>query len=304
MNARPFTYFWLQIATFAVPPTAWAITALVEVATPESDPAASLRDRYAALSEQLEQSPLQKGLYLESVENSRASRGDIYAIVDYSIATVSDSLAKPENWCEALILHINVKYCHAAMRGDRTILSVAIGKKIDQPLSETYRVEFAYSVTSLGVDYLKVDLDARKGPLGTRNYHIELESTGLDGERAFLHIRYSYTYGFMARFAMRVYLATSGHGKVGFTRIGSGNSAPPHFIGGVRGALERNIMRYYLAIDAYLGALAAPTPQRFEESLERWFTATERYAVQLHEVDHDTYVTMKRREYLRQQTPP
>ena len=68
------------------------------------------------------------------------------------------------------------------------------------------------------------------------------------------HIRYSYTYGFMVRFAMRVYLATSGHGKVGFTMISSGNSTPPHSIGGVRGALERNIMRCYLAIDAYLGA--------------------------------------------------
>ena len=271
---------------------------------PESDPAAPLRDRYVALSEQLEQSPLQPGLYLESVESSRASEGDVYAIVDYSFASVSDSLASPANWCEALILHINVKYCHAVQRGERTVLSVAIGKKIDQPLSETYRVEFAYSVTSLGEDYMKVDLDARKGPLGTRNYRIELESTALDGERAFLHIRYSYTYGFMARFAMRVYLATSGHGKVGFTMISSGNSTPPHFIGGVRGALERNIMRYYLAIDAYLGALAAPAPQQFEESLERWFMATERYAVQLHEVDHDAYVTMKRREYLRQQTSP
>ena len=60
-------------------------------------------------------------------------------------------------------------------------------------------------------------------------------------------------------------------------------------------------MRYFLAIDAYLGALANPGPDRFEESLERWFAATERYALQLHEVEHDDYVAMKRREYLRQQ---
>lgn len=55
-------------------------------------------------------------------------------------------------------------------------------------------------------------------------------------------------------------------------------------------------MRCYLAIDAYLGAFAAPGSQRFEESLECWFTATGRYAVQLHEVDHDAYVRMKRGE--------
>ena len=271
---------------------------------PESDPAASLRDRYAALSEQLEHSSIQQGLYLESVERSRASQGDIYALVDYPFATVSDAFTNPANWCEALILHLNVKYCRAAMRDEHPVLSLAIGKKIEQPLRETYRVEFTYSVTSSGADYMEVDLDARRGPLGTRNYHITLELMGLEGERTFLHVRYSYRYGFLARLAMRIYLATSGQSKVGFTMVESENGRPPHFIGGVRGALERNTMRYYLAIDAYLGALATPAPQRFEESLERWFSSTERYALQLHEVDHDAYVSMKRSEYLRQQTLP
>jgi hypothetical protein len=59
-----------------------------------------------------------------------------------------------------------------------------------------------------------------------------------------------------------------------------------------------------LAIDACLGALASPAPERFEESLEWWFTATERFALQLHEADHDAYLTMSAVEYLRQQTPP
>jgi hypothetical protein len=39
---------------------------------------------------------------------------------------------------------------------------------------------------------------------------------------------------------------------------------------------------------------------RFEESSERWFAATESYALQLHEIDRDTYLTMKRAEYRRQ----
>jgi hypothetical protein len=281
---------------------ACAIAALAEVALPESGPAA-LWDRYAALSEQLEHSPLQPGLYLESVERSRAVQGDIYALVDYPFATVSDAFRSPANWCEALILHLNVKYCHAALSGERTVLLVAIGKKIDQPLRDTYRVEFVYNLTASGQDYMEVDLDATRGPLGTNNYHIALELMALESERAFLHVRYSYAYGLMARLAMRVYLATSGHNKVGFTMVGGENSNPPRLVGGVRGALERNTLRYYLAIDAYLGALATPAPQRFEESLERWFAATEHYALQLHEMDHDTYIAMKRREYLRQQAP-
>lgn len=271
---------------------------------PESDPAASLRDRYVALSDQLEQSPIQQGLYLESTESARASRGDLYAVVDYPFATVSDAFTNPENWCEALILHLNIKYCHADTEDERTVLSVAIGKKTEQPLSETHRIKFRYDVTLSGTEYMAVKLDARKGPLGTRNYHFALELIALEGEQSFLHIEYSYSHGLMARLAMRLYLATSGSAKVGFTRVGGENGQPPHLVGGMRGALERNTMRYYLALEAFLSAVATPAPQRFEESLERWFTATERYALQLHEVDHDDYITMKRNEYLRQQKAP
>src|SRR5687768_10872304 len=217
---------------------------------------------------------------------------------------VSDAFANPENWCEALILHLNVKYCHADAENERRVLSVALGKKTEQPLSETYRVKFGYDVMLSGTDYMAVKLDARKGPLGTRNYRVALELVALEGEQSFLHIEYSYSEGLLARLAMRLYFATSGSAKVGFTKVGGENGEPPHLVGGVRGALERNTMRYYLAIEAFLSAIATPAPQRLEESLERWYTATEHYALQLHEVDHDDYITMKRNEYLRQQTPP
>lgn len=273
--------------------------ALAQVAMP--DPASSLRDRYAALTEQLEQSPLQRGLYLESVERSRTLQGDVYAVVDYPFAVIGESFARPESWCEALILHLNVKYCQTTVRGGRIVLSVAIGKKVEQPLDETYRIEFTYGVTASTDDYMAVGLYAKKGPFGTKNYSIALEFIGLEGERAFLHVRYSYAYGILAGLAMRVYLATSGQSKVGFTMVGGVQGEAPHLVGGVRGALERNAMRYYLAVDAYLATAATPAPERFGESLERWFTATERYAPQLHEVEHDAYITMKRREYLRQQ---
>ena len=59
-------------------------------------------------------------------------------------------------------------------------------------------------------------------------------------------------------------------------------------------------MRYFLAVEAYLSARALPPPERFKESAERWFAATERYALQLHELDRETYVAMKLAEYQRQ----
>jgi hypothetical protein len=289
---------WMPVAVYAL--CAMAARAAEPTLT-ESDPAAALRARYVALSEPLAQSPIQQGLYLESAESSRASRGDLYAVVEYPFATVSDAFTNPENWCEALILHLNIKYCRPVKDDERPLLSVAFGKKTEQPLSETHRVRFGYHVTISGPDYMAVNLDAKKGPLGTRDYHFELELMALEGERSFLHIQYSYSYGPMARLAMRFYLATSGSAKVGFTMIGGENGRPPHLVGGVRGALERNTMRYYLALDAFLGAAGSPGPQRFDQSLERWYTATERHALQLHEVGHDDYIAMKRHEYARQQ---
>lgn len=289
------------LSRLAVVSLACTIRAFAAEAPVEPDPAAALLDRYAVLIEQLDQSPIQRGLYLESAETSHSSRGDVYAMVDFPFATISDTFTRPENWCEALILHLNVKYCRAITRNDLPVLSVAIGKKTEQPLKDTHRVEFTYEVMALQPDYAQIVLGSKKGPLGTRNYHILLELIALDSGHSFLHIRYAYAYGVIARLAMRLYLGSSDSGKVGFTMVEGVKGAPPHLIGGVRAAQERNTMRYFLAIDARLRALKSAAPDPFLESLELWFAATERYALQLHEVEHDAYIAMKQREHLRQQ---
>jgi len=178
----------------------------------------------------------------------------------------------------------------------------AVGKKIDQPLGDTHRIKFTFNVAASGADFMRVELGARKGPLGTHDYLIALELIALPDERSFIHIRYAYKQGLLARMATGAYFGSSGKHKVGFTVIDADQKRPAHLVEGVRGAVERNTMRYYLAIDAYLHSLGSPAPQRFEESVERWFATTERFAQQLHEVEHDDYIAMKRRQYLRQQS--
>lgn len=265
------------------------------------DPAAPLRERYAALTEALERSPIQPGLHVESVESSSAPRGDAYAVIRYPFAAVAAAFTQPQNWCESLILHLNVQYCRASLNPDQSLLAAAVGKKTNQPLGDTHRINFIYRVVASTPDFVRVELAAAEGPLGTRNYLIALELIALEEQSAFMHIQYSYTQGYLARVATSVYFATRGRDKVGFTRIQDGDD-PPHLVRGIRGALERNTMRYYLAFDAYLHALGSPAPQRFEQSIERWFVDTERFARQLREVEHDDYITMKRGQYLRQQT--
>jgi hypothetical protein len=282
---------------------ATAAVALGAAAAPaDRDAAAALRGRYAALGDRIEHSSFRQRLLLESAEDPHALRGDVWAVVDFPLAAVAASVTSPAQWCEALILHLNVKYCRPVPHDQGTALSVAIGRKYDQPLSEAFRLALDCRVVAAAADYVAVELASAKGPVGTTNYRITLEAIAVAPGKSFLHLRYQYQYGLEARLAMDAYLATGGSGKVGFTRIDAPEDHEARFIGGVRGVVERNTMRYFLAIDSYLASLGAPAPQRFEQSLERWYGATEHYPQQLHEVDRATYVAMKHREYERQQT--
>ncbi len=272
-----------------------------DVAAPDTDSAASLRARYAALAPQLGNNQFKRPLYLLSVESPSHLRGEIYALVDYPFAAVNQAFNDPTHWCDMLILHINTKYCRASTQAGGTLLAVSIGKKDYQPLGQAYRVDFAYRVATSTPEYFDVGLSAKDGPLGTSDYRIRLDAVSVPGNKTFLHITYSYAYNFAGRLAMQAYLATIGRDKVGFSATSSPASGAPGLIDGVRGVVERNTMRYYLAIDAYLGALATPPAQQLEKRLQSWFTATELYARQLHEVDRATYLDMKRREYQRQQ---
>jgi hypothetical protein len=112
---------------------------------------------------------------------------------------------------------------------------------------------------------------------------------------------YAYGYGTAARIAMKAYLATVGSGKVGFSVVGKDEEGKPQYVGGVLGVVERNTMRYYLAIDAYLDSLALPAGEQQDKRLRDWFAATERYARQLHELNENEYLTMKKSEVARQQ---
>ena len=260
-----------------------------------------LRARYTALQDQLDRNQFRQPLHLNSIEAPGGVKGDIHALVNYPFATVRTALNSPEHWCDILILHLNTKYCRAATVNATDVLNVSIGKKHDQPLDQAYRVVFAWRVAAQGPDYLQITLTADSGPLSTSNYSILLEAIPLDGNRTFIHLSYAYDYGLAGRLAMQAYLGTIGRDKAGFTVAGKEPNGSPRHIGGLRGVVERNTMRYYLAIEAYLGALSAPPRARLEKRLQDWFAASERYPRQLHEMERGEYIEMKRREYLRQQ---
>jgi hypothetical protein len=262
--------------------------------------AAALRAKHAELQSALASNQFQRPLYLLSTESADSVSGNIYAVIRQPFASAAAALENPAAWCEILFLHQNTKYCRPSPDAKNPKLNVVIGKKFDQPLEDAFRVDFAFAAPVKSADYLQVALNADKGPLSTRNYRITFEAVPLDASRTFIHLAYAYDFGMAGKLAMQLYLGTAGSDKVGFTVVGKQSDGTPQYVGGMRGVVERNTMRYYLAIDSHLGALSAPPQSRIDKMLRDWYAATERYALQLHEMEQAEYLAMKRREYQRQ----
>ena len=269
----------------------------------QAQDAASLKARYASLHEVLAKNEFQRPLYIESSQTSGGLKGDVYAIIEQPYAVASPALRDINHWCDILILHQNVKNCLAvagktSKKGDT--LQLSVGRKFDQPLAEAYPIDFSYAVSANQSDYLQILLSADEGPMGTRSYRILIEVVALDDKRSFLHLSYSYAYGMAARVAMQGYLTTIGRNKRGFSIDSRKANGEPVYTGGVRGVIERNTMRYYLAIEAYLGALSAPASEQLEKRLNAWYAGVERYPLQLHEMERKEYLEMKHKEIQRQ----
>ncbi len=266
----------------------------------QAQDAAALKSRHAALRDALSSNAFQRPLVLESSERGDSLQGDIHARIDQPFAVVGAALQGVDRWCDILILHLNVKQCRGTTSKSADGLQLVVGQKHDQPLDRAYRFAFDYEVVASRPDYLQVQLSADEGPLGTSRYRIVLEVAALDARRSIVHLSYAYGFGLAARVAMQGYLATVGRDKVGFSITGSKPDGQPQYIGGTRGVIERNTMRYYLAIEAYLGALSLPSAQQFEKRLADWHSGVERYPVQLRELERGEYVAMKREQVRRQ----
>lgn len=254
---------------------------------------------HVALATRLERNQFHRPLVLQSSETSSRVSGDVYAEIDAPFETVRKSFASPRTWCEVLILHINTKYCHAGIGTDVNRLSVRLGKKTMQDINDAFALEFTFRLDANRTDYMAAALTATVGPLGTEDYQFELKVVPLPGKRSFLRLHYSYAFGGMARLAMQGYLKTAGRGKVGFTQVPTG-AGKFTYLAGMRGVAERNTMRYYLAVESYLGSLTLPPASQFNSRIAHWFDATEQYQVQLHEMERSDYISMKRSEYARQ----
>lgn len=267
--------------------------------------AATLRSRHAALLAQLARNDFGRPLVLESEQIDNRVEGVAYAVLNAPFAAVSQTFSTPQDWCGIMLLHLNTRRCQVRQvppEGQTpALLMIEIGKKVSlatiESLGETFSLDLRFEPLLRQPDFFSTRLSAGRGPVGTRDYRILLEAIPLTAGQTFVHFRYAYGYGLTARLAMQVYLGTFGSRKIGFSMVKTGPNQPPRPVTGLRGAVERNTIRYFLAMEVYLQTRELPEPERQDRRLRNWFDATEQYHAQLYEIDRDTYLTVKKQDF-------
>ncbi len=233
---------------------------------------------------------------IHSSEVDNRLSADVYGMIERPFESVATVLTSPGSWCEFMPLNLNVKSCTLQQQAGQTSLTFYAGRKYYQAPDAAYQLNYAYQIAALDKRYMKVVLDADQGPFGTRDYQIIVEAIPVDAA-TFVRINSSYQTSLRSRLGTQAYLATLGHAKVGFSIEGNITTAKPTYIKGIRGIIERNVMRYYLSLKAFLDTAHLLHEQRFEARINTWFDLTENYATQLHELERDEYLQTKRQEW-------
>lgn len=265
-------------------------------AEPQASGERALVDKYPVIKAKLEKNQFGAPIYLESSEVENSLRVEMYGIINHPFGAVRDALQSPGNWCDITSLHLNIKSCTWRKAADQWLVTLYSGRKQYQPPADAYPLIFKFTVLAQQPTYLAVALSADQGPLRTRDHRIRLEAAPLDKSRTLVHFSYFYSHGKVARMAIKTYFATLARDKVGFSVV-SGQSGNPVYIAGVRGAIERNAVRYYLAVETYMDTLNYPEVQRFEQRINLWYDLTARYPRQLKESEKTEYIAIKRREH-------
>jgi hypothetical protein len=257
-----------------------------------TDAALVLQGRYAELQQRLAESPFDAPVVVDSTVGKNRLHGEIHAYLALPYQQVAETITSSTGWCRFLYLSPKVSNCQVRQKQGLPWLRLRVTPSATSWMQQEYTLDYRLEVTHAEAEYTQCQLVAEQGPAGTRDYRIQLETAPV-AEGTFLRFSFSYTTSTSSRFLTQVYLATLGAHKVGFTVIGRDSDGKPVYIKGLRGIIERNAMRHFLALEAWLTTRALPDEQRLLAGLQRWFDHAERFPRQLREMDRQTYLRLK-----------
>ena len=234
---------------------------------------------------------------LASSEQDEVLSAEVNSILHTPFYMVAAALTQASNWCQFMPLHFNIKACTYEKIEGIEVLTIYSGRKIYQSPEDSYEMAYQFEIIRQDDSQLSLRLRADHGPVNTSDYRIELEAVQVE-EGTLLHIHSSYRPSWLSSMLTSTYLATLGRNKVGFSRIEVDSESHP--VQGIKGIIERNVMRYQLAIETFLSTQSLPESSRHESTLATWFKHNDSYP-QLHEMDEADYLEIKREEWDNQQ---
>ncbi len=262
----------------------------------QEDSPQSLASRYQTLRAELASNALGLPLRIESREQGDLVQGEVYALQERPFGELQSRITLPQPWCELALLHIDISACtHTQVSAQDWITFYSAGKSYATP-ERSYALQFDFQKLQARSDYVQLLLQSDSGPFGTSDYRITLAAIPVP-QGSFLRMSYAFRSSTVSRLATQIYLSTLGRDKLGFTVVGSLPDGSPDYIRGMRGVIERNVLRYYFALQAFMESQDLPPAQQFAHASERWFDLAERYPRQLHEMERSHYLDIKRREY-------
>jgi len=246
-----------------------------------------LSGRYPELQEAARRGPFGLPLQVRSEERETLVSAEIHGIVDRPFRAVAATFTEPDGWCDFLVLNPNIKTCTFRREAQETLLTLYIGSKSYRaPESATVQV-YRFLVRARQPEYAAISLTAPQGLLGTTAHRFEFEAGSVAGKTV-VGLSSSFEPSMLSKLLTGIYLSTLGRDKIGFSREATEAGVPGGYVRGVKGMIERNAMRYYLALKAFLDAARLA------------YDLMDLYPAQLRQMDKAEYLDIKLREYQNQ----
>ena len=230
-------------------------------------------------------------LTIQSKISDNKLHAEVFSVKKYAFPKMVEKLSGAKQWCKFITLHLNIKACIYRSAPNQS-LNFFAGRKFYEPAESAYELKYHFEIEKSTDEYFKLNLSADEGPFGTQDYLIVLELFKVDSE-VVIHMSLSYLSSFSSRLGTSVYLSTIGADKIGFSQI-KNIDGKLEYIQGIEGIIERNVMRYYLALSVYLDE------DDKHKLAQTWFDETEKYSKQLHEVEREAYLDAKALEFKQQ----
>lgn len=253
-----------------------------------------MREHYRELTENVATNPFRAPLSVASTETAERVTAEVFGVFDAPFAEVARAIAEPARVCDFISLNIFIKACTWKAANAPTEMTWFMGRKDYATPDADSVVSYSYNIDARTSEAVQVTLRAPEAMMGVTDSSIVFNALSIDG-RTLIHVQAGYTPSLQSRMAIGTYLATFGRNKIGFTtQPGADGRAVP--VKGAQALIERNTMRYFLALQAYLDTRALPVEQHESASIARWFELTERYHDVLYEIPREQYIENKTRE--------